>query len=79
MAQAGSGLAFAALRAASGKAAEVLFLQLMIAHHRGGVEMADAILTRSNNATVLQFATSIRNAQEVEITQMQEMLKERGA
>ncbi len=68
-----------ALRAASGKPAEVLFLQLMIAHHRGGIEMANAVLTRTDNDIVLQFAQSVRTAQTTEIDQMQTMLEERGA
>ena len=36
-----------ALRHATGRDAEVLFLQLMIRHHEGGMLMAKALLSRS--------------------------------
>ena len=67
----------AALQAASGVEAERMFLTLMIAHHRGGVEMADAILARSDVRQVRVFATGMVQSQESEITAMQEMLAER--
>ncbi len=60
-------------------AAEVSFLQLMIAHHTGGVEMAEAILVRTDRIDVVRLATSIVNAQRAEITVMTDMLAERGA
>jgi uncharacterized protein (DUF305 family) len=59
--------------------AEVSFLQLMIAHHRGGVEMAQAILARTDRLDVVRLATSIVNAQQSEITVMTDMLAKRGA
>lgn len=59
--------------------AEVSFLQLMIAHHRGGVEMAQAILARTDRIDVVRLATSIVNAQQAEITVMTDMLAKRGA
>jgi uncharacterized protein (DUF305 family) len=59
--------------------AEVSFLQLMIAHHKGGVEMAQAILARTDRIDVVRLATSIVNAQQAEITVMTDMLATRGA
>lgn len=67
----------AALKASSGLDAERLFLTLMIAHHRGGVDMADDVLARSDNRVVVDLATSIVQAQTSEITVMQEMLAAR--
>lgn len=64
------------LRSASGVDAERLYLTLMIAHHRGGVEMADAILTRTDVAQVLTMATTMKRSQSSEIGAMQDMLDE---
>jgi uncharacterized protein (DUF305 family) len=59
--------------------AEISFLQLMIAHHRAGVEMAQAALARTARPDVVQLATSIVNGQQAEITLMTDMLAKRGA
>lgn len=67
------------LRAARGEDAEVLFLTLMIRHHRGGIDMANAILRRTGNDEVRDLARSMVNAQQVEITAMQRGLQDRGA
>ena len=61
-----------------GVEAERLFLTLMIAHHQGGVEMADAAVVRSTKRVVLDLAGSIVRAQSSEITLMREMLAARG-
>lgn len=67
----------AQLRDSSGLDAERLFLELMIAHHEGGVDMADAILQRSSNPTVTDLASSMVAAQRSEIQLMQDLLTER--
>ncbi|CAN5200763.1 DUF305 domain-containing protein [soil metagenome] len=67
----------ASLKAAPGVEAEKIFLTLMIAHHQGGVEMAEAVLARSNNRVVVDLATSIVQAQTSEIGLMQDMLAAR--
>jgi uncharacterized protein (DUF305 family) len=69
----------AQLEKASGRPAEVLFLQLMIAHHRGGVNMAEAVLERTDHARVRRLAQTMVNGQTSEITLMNEMLQKRGA
>lgn len=69
----------ASLAALEGSEAEVLFLQLMIRHHLGGIPMAQAVLERSDNPVTNRLAASIVNAQQVEIDIMTEMLAERGA
>jgi uncharacterized protein (DUF305 family) len=75
------GLATAAqiedLRAATGVEAERQFLTLMIAHHLGAVEMAEAVQDRASNTSVLGFANSVIISQEAEITLMEDMLRER--
>ena len=67
------------LRAATGREAEILFLQLMIRHHEGGVVMARAVIPLSNRAEVVRMASSIEEGQRVEIAEMTEMLARRGA
>jgi uncharacterized protein (DUF305 family) len=59
--------------------AEVSFLHLMIAHHKGGVQMAQEILLRTTRADVVLLATAIVNSQRSEIAAMTEMLSARGA
>lgn len=69
----------AGLEAATGLDAEKRFLQLMIAHHRGGVDMARAVLKVTAHAQVRQLATAIATAQVAEIDQLQKLLDERTA
>ncbi|WP_150307083.1 DUF305 domain-containing protein [Planctomonas psychrotolerans] len=64
----------ARLTAASGSAADRLYLELMIEHHRGGVTMADAVLDRSANRTVTDLASSMTAAQQAEIDYMTDLL-----
>lgn len=67
------------LREASGLEAEILFLQLMIRHHEGGVIMARALVELSSRSELVQMAKSIEDGQQVEIAQMKEMLAARRA
>ncbi|TDB92639.1 DUF305 domain-containing protein [Actinomadura sp. 7K534] len=67
------------LEKASGEDAEVRFLRLMIAHHRGGVDMAEAVLTLSGHDRVQRLARTMVDGQRAEIDQMNAMLRERGA
>ena len=66
-----------ALEDAKGVEAEKLFLQLMIAHHRGGVEMARAALNQADDPRVLDLAGAIETAQLAEIEQMKQLLRDR--
>lgn len=76
------GLATAAqiaeLSNASGIEAERVFLTLMIAHHRGAVDMAEAVLDRTSNSSVQAFATAVVKSQTAEIDFMTTMLAERS-
>jgi uncharacterized protein (DUF305 family) len=67
----------AELSAASGVDAERIFLALMIAHHEGALEMAEAALDRSGHAAVRAFATSVITSQTSEIDVMKSMLTRR--
>lgn len=68
----------AALRAADGAAADVLFLQLMIPHHQGGVDMAAAAAAEAAQEPVRLMASSIVEAQTLEIDYMRELLAAKG-
>ena len=69
----------AALDRASGRAAEVLFLQLMTRHHQGGVQMAQALLARSDDTHLARLAHGIVTSQEYELGLMRQLLQARGA
>lgn len=69
----------AELKTLDGVAAERMFLELMIAHHQGAIDMAEAVLDRSTNTTVRTFATGVVKAQQSEIDLMESMLEERPA
>lgn len=69
----------AELRQAQGTQAEVLFLQLMIRHHEGGVQMAEGLLSLSTRSEVVSMAQKIVDGQSGEIKLMTELLEQRGA
>jgi len=63
-----------ALEDASGAAAEKLFLEQMITHHLGAVEMAKGELRDGENGDATQLAQTIIATQESEIGSMTELL-----
>jgi len=67
------------LRKAKGKAAEVLYLQLLTAHHKGGIEMSMAAADMAGDAKVRRLAEGMVQGQESEMKLMADMLAERGA
>jgi uncharacterized protein (DUF305 family) len=67
------------LRTLPPAAADRLFLQLMITHHRAGVEMAQLGADLAETPQVATLAASIVTAQQTEITQMRQMLSGRAA
>ena len=67
------------LRQATGRDAEVLFLQLMIRHHEGGVDMAEGLLKLSDRDEVRALAQHIVDGQNAEIRMMKDLLAARGA
>ncbi len=62
-----------ALRAATGAEFDRLFLEGMIKHHEGAIDMAADVID-SNSAEVAELAQAIIAAQEAEIARMQELL-----
>ncbi len=66
----------ATLQQATGPAAEQLFLQLMIAHHQGGVTVAKAALQQASRPEVHTLAAAIDTAQSAEIDQLQLLLSQ---
>jgi len=62
------------LMEATGPDASRMFLEGMIVHHEGAVEMATAELADGENAEARELAESIKAAQESEIAEMQQLL-----
>ncbi|MEU4032934.1 DUF305 domain-containing protein [Streptomyces collinus] len=67
------------LQSLSGKQAEVLYLQLMTAHHKGGIHMAEGCVAKCTVGVEKRLAQGMVDAQQSEIQLMADMLKERGA
>jgi uncharacterized protein (DUF305 family) len=63
-----------ALREADGSEASRLFLEQMIVHHEGAVEMARSALADGQDADVLALAQRVIDDQTAEIAEMQELL-----
>ncbi|MFI5755475.1 DUF305 domain-containing protein [Streptomyces sp. NPDC051569] len=67
------------LRTARGKQAEILYLQLMTDHHKGGVAMAQACARMCVVGPEKDLAEGMVAAQRSELGLMADLLKERGA
>ena len=63
----------------SGKQAEVLYLQLMTDHHKGGVHMAEGCVERCTVGVEKRLAQGMVDAQQSEMGLMADLLKARGA
>lgn len=63
------------LKAASGAAWDRMFLEMMIRHHEGAIEMAQAEVDDGQNPDATAMAAKIISDQQAEITQMQQLLK----
>ncbi|MEU5161529.1 DUF305 domain-containing protein [Streptomyces sp. NPDC020875] len=61
-----------------GKAAEVEYLQLMTAHHKGGVDMAEGCVDLCSPGAQRQLAEGMVQGQRSELDLMADLLKERG-
>ncbi len=68
----------ARLAAAEGDDAERLYLDLMIPHHVGGVEMAEIAAEEAQGRQVRTLAQAIVDSQTAEIQVLESMLEERG-
>lgn len=63
----------------NGKQAEIFYLQLMTAHHKGGVHMAESCVDKCTVGVEKRLAQGMVEAQQSEIDLMAGMLKARGA
>ncbi len=68
----------ARLDQASGSEADRLYLQLMIPHHQGGVEMAEAARDAAAAEVVRRLAGTVVRSQSAEIAFLTTMLDDRG-
>jgi uncharacterized protein (DUF305 family) len=66
------------LLSSRGTALDILFLQLMIHHHQGGVVMANYGAQHATQDEVRTLAESIATAQTNEIVQMEALLRQLG-
>ncbi|KUI19763.1 DUF305 domain-containing protein [Mycobacterium sp. GA-1285] len=65
----------AKLQTLSGPEFDTLWLQSMIAHHQGAIEMARAELANGENVDAKRLAQTIVDTQQAEIDQMNQMLR----
>jgi uncharacterized protein (DUF305 family) len=68
----------AALKAARGRDADALFLELMAAHHRGGIHMASYAAEHAKTGDVRGLAASIAHNQAVEINEYRDVAIRNG-
>ncbi|OLF18716.1 hypothetical protein BU204_05430 [Actinophytocola xanthii] len=67
------------LRGLTGRKLDVLFLQLMLRHHQGGLQMAKYGAEHARTGYVRNLARKIVQSQQAEADAMTEMLAKRGA
>ncbi|MFW6691472.1 DUF305 domain-containing protein [Streptomyces sp. MAR4 CNX-425] len=67
------------LRQAEGRAAEVLYLQLLTAHHRAGVDMAEGAVELADDQQIRNLAKGMARGQRSEMKLMAGMLADRDA
>ena len=66
------------LAAAEGREAERIFLDLMIAHHQGGIQMAEYAETNAEQPEIRHLASTMTASQANEIQAMQDLLDDRA-
>jgi uncharacterized protein (DUF305 family) len=65
----------AKLQSLNGAEFDRLWLQSMISHHQGAIEMAKAEVANGQNVDIKRMAQSMVDTQQAEITQMNQMLE----
>lgn len=63
------------LASATGPEADELFVQMMSAHHRGGIEMAEFAAGQGEDDEVRAFAEAMLGSQRSDITEMEQQLE----
>lgn len=66
------------LRGATGRELDILFVQLMIRHHLGGVHMIDAMLAAGGEPAVVEAAQTMKNVQRSEMANLNQLLTRLG-
>jgi uncharacterized protein (DUF305 family) len=69
----------AKLQSATGTQVDILFCQLMLRHHLGGLHMVDGILASTHDSEVVDLATAMKNGQSGEVARLRELLSSLGA
>ena len=64
----------AQLMQAKGSAFDQMWLQMMIAHHQGAIDMADQVLSSTTYPAVRELAQAVIEGQSAEIATMQELM-----
>jgi uncharacterized protein (DUF305 family) len=68
----------ARLRAAKGRAVDVLFCQLMLKHHLGGIHMVEGILALTHDQRVHDLAQGMKDGQLREVDALRSLLTKLG-
>ena len=66
------------LNTVTGKDFDILFCQLMIRHHLGGIHMADDVLKLTHDSDVVTLAQAMKAGQQTEITIFENLLTSMG-
>jgi len=74
-----TGAELARLQSETGEVFEVDFLQLMLRHHEGGIQMAEVGAARATTPEVRDLAAAIEESQQGEVTVLTDLLAARGA
>jgi len=69
-----SGESMAQLHAAKGPEFDKMFLQMMVEHHRGAIDMAQSELKDGSDAAAKKLARNIASSQQAEVDHMNQLL-----
>jgi uncharacterized protein (DUF305 family) len=67
------------LYGSTGNDFDILFLQLMLRHHLGGIHMVDGVLEQSDRDQVVVLATRMKEGQQAEVEALRNLLTKLGA
>jgi uncharacterized protein (DUF305 family) len=73
------GMEMSGLEAAAGAEFDRMFLEMMIEHHSGAVEMAETEIAEGQNSDAIALAREIATSQAAEIEEMETLLMELGS
>jgi uncharacterized protein (DUF305 family) len=67
------------LSEAKGKDVDILYCQLMLRHHLGGIHMVEGVLSETDNSRVRELAQAMKDGQQSEIVTLRDLLTSLGA